>query len=197
MTMSKIPEDEIPSRLIEIRNQFLEKVKAGKFKYSFGFGGKGLEKLQQIRDSTRSLQKKEYGPNDDDDVNFVADKTNGTAKKDGATSLPALEVAVDLPDFQVIEGRAPETSGPDKSKFHSRITINDLPQRARWFVVNRDSLSTVSYTHLDVYKRQLLYRAAFPSRQIFAPGSPRNSRTVRYTRKSVLCKQHLWQDCRC
>ncbi|KAG2736374.1 hypothetical protein G9P44_000464 [Scheffersomyces stipitis] len=143
MTMSKIPEDEIPSRLIEIRNQFLEKVKAGKFKYSFGFGGKGLEKLQQIRDSTRSLQKKEYGPNDDDDVNFVADKTNGTSKKDGATSLPASEVAVDLPDFQVIEGRAPETSGPDKSKFHSRITINDLPQRARWFVVNRDSLSKI------------------------------------------------------
>ncbi|ODV79333.1 DEAD-domain-containing protein [Suhomyces tanzawaensis NRRL Y-17324] len=135
MRSSKMEEKEIPQQLIDISTAFLDKVKSGKEKFQFGFGGKGLDNLQERRDNSMDLQKKAYGGDPE-----VA-KLSTPAKPDSATTNP--EVADKLPDFKIIEGRAPETSGPDKCKFHSRITINDLSQKARWVVVNRESLSKI------------------------------------------------------
>ncbi|KAK6459690.1 Pre-mRNA-processing ATP-dependent RNA helicase PRP5 [Scheffersomyces xylosifermentans] len=141
MTLSKIPESDISPKLLEIRDEFMKKVKSGKVKYNFGFGGKGLEKLEQIRENTRSLQRKEFGAEDVEGSNTDG-KGSGVPTPTGQDKTRP-EILSSLPDFQIITGRAPETSGPDKSKFHSRITINDLPQKARWIVVNRESLSKI------------------------------------------------------
>lgn len=137
MRLSKVSEDEINPKLIEISTKFLEEVKSGKEKYNFGFSGKGLDNLQEIRESNRDLERKVYGEESDSSAFKVNEKKQ--TKTDGHQS----DFDVKLPDFHIIEGRAPETAGPDKCKFHSRITINDLPQKARWITVNRDSLSKV------------------------------------------------------
>lgn len=140
MKHSKV--EEIPPKLIEIADRFLENVKAGKEKYHFGFGGRGLDNLQEIRENNRDLQNKVYG----EEGGTAAPKVRAAPKIGGAsggTGTSSTTMADLLPDFTIIEGRAPETSGPDKCKFHSRITINDLPQTARWTVVNRDSLSKI------------------------------------------------------
>lgn len=137
MRLSKVSEDEINPRLIEISTKFLEGVKSGKEKYNFGFSGKGLDNLQEIRESNRDLERKVYGEENDSST-FKANE-----KKQNKTDIHQSDLDVKLPDFHIIEGRAPETAGPDKCKFHSRITINDLPQKARWITVNRDSLSKV------------------------------------------------------
>ncbi|KAK6461387.1 Pre-mRNA-processing ATP-dependent RNA helicase PRP5 [Scheffersomyces coipomensis] len=139
MRLSKVAEESIPSRMVEISNEFLKKVTKGKVKYNFGFGGKGLEKLQQIRENARDIQRKEFN---------VEDQTHSSTSKDNDSSnaSPAPDVHIDegkLPDFTIIKGGAPETAGPDRGNFHSRITINDLPQKARWTVVNRDSLPKI------------------------------------------------------
>lgn len=131
LKLSKVPEDEIDPRLIEIRKKFLDKVKEGKQKFRFGFGGNGLTKLDEIRSAHKLIERKAYD----------ADEPKAASKAAGI--LPEQEKDLDLPEFKVIEGGADETSGPDKCKFHSRITINDLPQKARWIVVNADSLAQI------------------------------------------------------
>lgn len=143
--ITKVMPPPLDSRLVAIRDRFLAKVKAGKEKYSFGFGGKGLEKLQEQRDTNKDLERKTFGG-----------ETPEFTKPPESKPEPKISEEK-LPDFEIIDGKAPETSGPDRSRFHSRITINDLPQKVRWFIVNRDSLSKIidgtstSITHKGQY----------------------------------------------
>lgn len=139
MRLSKVAEERIDKRLVEISERFLTRVKEGEEKFRFGFGGKGLTKLDEVRNSNKVLERKVY----ESEVAAVQ-KTNAAAT--GTEKNEKRETngeQLDLPEFKIIEGRADETSGPDKCKFHSRITINDLPQKARWVVVNRDSLASI------------------------------------------------------
>lgn len=136
LRLSKIPDSEIDDRLLSIANKFLDKVKQGKEKYRFGFGGEGLSKLDQVRKSNQVMERRAYD---------VANDGNLVTPVPSTVDLPIKEreAGLDLPEFSIIEGKAEESSGPDKCKFHSRITINDLPQKARWIVVNRESLAQI------------------------------------------------------
>lgn len=136
LRLSKVPEANIDPRLISIFDDFISKVKSGTAKYRFGFGGKGLENLEEIRTANKSLAQKVYGEEKNSQQSTVKENFSKESNLDS-------DLAKALPDFHIIEGRAPETSGPDKSKYHARITINDLPQKARWITVNRDSISKI------------------------------------------------------
>lgn len=138
MRLSKVAEDRIDKRLVEISEKFLTRVKDGEEKFRFGFGGNGLNKLDEARHTNKVLERKVY----ESEVG-VTQKTSGAPTTEKSDPRESTAVQLDLPEFKIIEGRADETSGPDKCKFHLRITINDLPQRARWFVVNRDSLGSI------------------------------------------------------
>ncbi|EGW31781.1 uncharacterized protein SPAPADRAFT_155409 [Spathaspora passalidarum NRRL Y-27907] len=134
LRMSKV--EEIDSRLVEIAESFSSKVKQGKEKIHYGFGGKGLDKLKQVRDSKLQMEK-----------NMYDESTTETVKEKSVTpNATPNATAAALPDFEIIEGNSPETSGPDKCKFYSRIIINDLPQAARWNIVNREHLSKIIET---------------------------------------------------
>lgn len=135
LRLSKVPEEEIDPRLVKISQSFLGKVKDGKKKFRFGFGGKGLNKLDELRNSHLVMDRKAH------DVEGSRDSKVSTPKPESRDTSQAPQI--DLPEFNVIEGRAEETAGPDRCKFHSRITINDLPQKARWTVVNADSLAEI------------------------------------------------------
>ncbi|CAH6723944.1 pre-mRNA-processing ATP-dependent RNA helicase Prp5p [[Candida] jaroonii] len=127
--------DEINPQLIEISEKFLLKVKQGKVKYSFGFGGHGLERLQQQRDR-------------DEEMRLEREPSNKEPQ----------DVEDSLPDFEIIDGKAPETSGPDISKYHSRITINDLPKQTRMFVTKNDFLSqTIEVTGVSITHKGQFY----------------------------------------
>lgn len=57
---------EVPEELQNLVNTFLEKVKSGKEKVSgSGFGGKGLERLDQERDAARTRERKTYKTGDE------------------------------------------------------------------------------------------------------------------------------------
>ncbi|KAI5961579.1 PRP5 [Candida pseudojiufengensis] len=122
---------EIPSELLDISENFFKRVKDGGIKTGFGFGGKGLDNLQQVRDQKIKMEKRMYEHVEDE-------KVNSTSKQQSPTPI-----SMSLPTFEIIEGNSPETSGPDKCKFHSRITINDLPQSVRWGIVQRESLTKI------------------------------------------------------
>lgn len=137
LRLSKVPEEEIDPRLIKISEAFLLKVKSGTEKFRFGFGGKGLNNLDEIRNTHKLNERKMF----DAEPNTETKKAKVTSDENGDPVINGTKV--DLPEFKVIEGRAAETSGPDRCKFHSRVTINDLPQKARWIVMNADGLSPI------------------------------------------------------
>ena len=55
----KLSHSDIDPKLEEIANKFVTKVKAGKEKISSGFGGKGLDNLQEVRDNKLKLENKD------------------------------------------------------------------------------------------------------------------------------------------
>lgn len=136
LRLSKIPDDSIDPRLIDLTNKFMDKVKHGKEKYRFGFGGNGLQKLEEIRNTSHAMERSAFNSE-------PSSKSEAAPEKNGNSRAELVDKDLDLPEFNVIEGRAEETSGPDKCKFHSRIVINDLPQKARWTVVSADNLAQI------------------------------------------------------
>ncbi|KAF2401542.1 P-loop containing nucleoside triphosphate hydrolase protein [Trichodelitschia bisporula] len=82
---------EIPEALQKMSDSFMEKVKTGKEKAARGgFGGKGLEKLDQDRDAVRSLQRKAFKTGDEPDED---DKENGKKDKDVLLNGPSEVVS--------------------------------------------------------------------------------------------------------
>jgi len=64
----------VPPRLNEMRRSFRDKVKTGKMKDSSGFGGKGLERLDQEREAARNRERKTH-KTDADEEDEKEDKT--------------------------------------------------------------------------------------------------------------------------
>lgn len=66
---------EVPEELQKLVDTFIEKVKFGKEKVSgSGFGGKGLERLDQERDAARARERKTHKPGDEPDDEDKDDK---------------------------------------------------------------------------------------------------------------------------
>lgn len=121
----KMSNQPVPAKLNEMAERFWEKVKKGNFKYSSGFGGKGLEKLEQKRESTRDLERRQRGPELD------AEPTKEGENKEVNDSAP----------FDVEYGS--QSAGPDGTEYFAKIQINDLPQTVRWTISNKESITKV------------------------------------------------------
>jgi ATP-dependent RNA helicase DDX46/PRP5 len=74
---------EIPEPVQKMVDAFLEKVKAGKEKASTsGFGGKGLERLDQERETARNRERRTYKTGDGDDEEEEKDEKTKQADED-------------------------------------------------------------------------------------------------------------------
>ncbi|KAI9000888.1 P-loop containing nucleoside triphosphate hydrolase protein [Trametes punicea] len=93
----------VPKELEELANGFLDKVKAGKAKAAgSGFGGKGLDRLDQERDAREKAERKAYGETDEDKAEAAA-----------ATETKAPVDDMTFGNFKVEVKRGP---APDSSK---------------------------------------------------------------------------------
>lgn len=142
----------LPSELDVANRKFLKLVKEGKAKFSYGFGGKGLENLDENRQLEKTIQHKLF------DGDTAVEKPSVTA-----ISKPDIP----LPSFEIFEGCAPET-GHSSSKYHSRIVINDLPQLARWHIAHRESLAKI----VDASHASVTHKGQFYASQKTAPTWP-------------------------
>jgi ATP-dependent RNA helicase DDX46/PRP5 len=83
----------IPEELQKLADDFLEKIKAGKAKASaFGFGGKGLEKLDQERDAARNRERKSYRTGDEPEEEDKDEKKEKEKEKDDDFTAKASAV---------------------------------------------------------------------------------------------------------
>jgi ATP-dependent RNA helicase DDX46/PRP5 len=109
----------VPDRLNEMRKAFRDKVKAGKGKDSSGFGGKGLERLDQEREATRMRERKTH-KTDGDEEDEKEDKDDDVVLKAASVvqplqapvpvSLPGVPKGIDL-DGKITVHRT-ETAAP-------------------------------------------------------------------------------------
>lgn len=116
-----LQENKLPvnSEMDEIANAFEEKMKTGDVKFGSGFSGKGLEKLNAIREKNEKEEKELYLKENDGNRN-EPHKTETVKDKDEKT-------------FKVIydeEGAS--------------IDINDLPQSVRWYVTSAENSARLS-----------------------------------------------------
>lgn len=103
----KVPED-----VQKLVDAFLEKVRAGKEKASAsGFGGKGLERLDQERDAARMRERKTYktgDENEDDEEKEEKNNDKGEEKFNklvSATQAPAAPVLIGVPKGIDLDGK--------------------------------------------------------------------------------------------
>ena len=83
-------DQEVPAEVQKLVDRFIEKVKAGKEKVSgSGFGGKGLERLDQERDAARNRERKTYKTGEEGEDDEKEDK-----KKDKDDDLVAKAASV-------------------------------------------------------------------------------------------------------
>jgi ATP-dependent RNA helicase DDX46/PRP5 len=87
----------VPEPLQKLAEGFIEKVKSGKAKVSgSGFGGKGLDKLDQERDAARNRERKTYRTGDepeDDDKEEIKDEDIIAKAMGGSTALAATSAS--------------------------------------------------------------------------------------------------------
>ncbi|KAI9794679.1 MAG: pre-mRNA processing RNA-helicase [Piccolia ochrophora] len=95
----------IPDEVQNLVDTFIEKVKSGKEKVSgSGFGGKGLERLDQERDAARNRERKTYKTGDEPDEEEKDDKKEdeivvkaaSTVQPAVAAPLPGVPKGIDL-----------------------------------------------------------------------------------------------------
>lgn len=121
------PIDYFESLLSLTYTGFNEKVKAGKEKASgSGFGGKGLEKLDQERDLARRRQRKQYGEEGGEEV---AEETTETAEDTvvkPATTPKATPSGTPLDDSIVVHKRSSAPDALDRVKQAASAVDNRL-----------------------------------------------------------------------
>ena len=82
----------VPDRLKEMRTAYREKVKSGKAKESSGFGGKGLDRLDQEREAARMRERKTHKAEGEED-DFKEESKPAKKEKDESESVPSVRAA--------------------------------------------------------------------------------------------------------
>ncbi|KAI0482794.1 hypothetical protein GGR56DRAFT_663546 [Xylariaceae sp. FL0804] len=83
----------VPEQLEEMRKAFRDKVKTGKAKDQSGFGGKGLERLDQEREAARVRERKTHRTEGDEDDDKKEEKKKGAEDKKGDKAAVAIQTA--------------------------------------------------------------------------------------------------------
>lgn len=142
----------VPNELRELADEYWKQVKqGGKTKFSNGFGGKGLDRLDEERLLARTIEKRAYNVLDEDNNNDDGDEENdkddnGHKRKlqkpndsSGTSKKPEAEYEVPAP---VISRTQDETRSATK-RYFTQLTINDFPMTARLKAVGSANMSRV------------------------------------------------------
>ncbi|KAA8916176.1 hypothetical protein TRICI_001667 [Trichomonascus ciferrii] len=153
----KMSKQMVPPDVQEMADRFMTKVKAGSERIGSGFRGRGLEQLDEARNTARKRERKAYGGEDEageeseeetmTDKDKSQDSQNTIAAKYGISTTPVVQQGYHQQSTLrkgVQMGAAPDNHGPDAAAFHATLEINDFPQRARWAVTNNANITKIT-----------------------------------------------------
>ncbi|PFH59790.1 hypothetical protein XA68_11869 [Ophiocordyceps unilateralis] len=110
----------VPEKLDEMRRSHREKVKAGKAKDSSGFGGKGLDRLDQEREAARQVQRRTHRAEgeEDDEKEDKKDDDKGEKALNAIRAAASMIQARDGPksEADVKSARGEASATEDRSK---------------------------------------------------------------------------------
>ncbi|KAL8766326.1 MAG: hypothetical protein Q9209_006852 [Squamulea sp. 1 TL-2023] len=134
----------IPDDLQKLADGFIDKVKSGKEKVSgSGFGGKGLERLDQERDAARARERKTHKTGDDGDDDEKEEKEKDTGDDLITKAASAVQSAAAAPP-------APLPGVPKGIDLDGKITVHktELPAAD-----TKNPLSKVSAAVANIHNR--------------------------------------------
>lgn len=156
----KLSKVDVPEPVQKLADVFLSKFKSGKEKWGSGFGGNGLEKLDEQRLSARKDERKAYGAeeveakadvyeSDDDSMELTSSRVEspGLAAPTFPTIAPVVVTNKGGSGPKVVAGSAPDNHGPDAGQFWATLEINDFPLESRRFLTNLSTISKVIEAH--------------------------------------------------
>lgn len=126
-----MPEEHIPEDVKALALVFEKDLKSGKRKMVTGFGGKGLDNLDKLRDEHEKNERKQYNEGDEEKKN---DGDSDEEDDDNEAELkgPNLEIEYNVKKDTV-----------DGGVFNAKINMNDLPQDVRWVATNNVVMAKV------------------------------------------------------
>ncbi|GAM41389.1 ATP-dependent RNA helicase [Talaromyces pinophilus] len=137
----------VPEPVQKLVDSFLDKVKAGKEKASAsGFGGKGLERLDQERDAARNRERKTYRTGDDGEEEEREDAKEKKGEEIFAKAASAIQSASapapGIPKGIDLDGKITvhKTEKPAAGKSNDPL---DKVEKARWAVTNRTNVAKI------------------------------------------------------
>jgi ATP-dependent RNA helicase DDX46/PRP5 len=134
----------VPETVQKLVDTFMEKVKAGKEKASnSGFGGKGLEKLDQERDAAKARERKTYKTGEEGDEeereekdttgdDLVAKAASGVKAFDATPAqVPGVPKGIDLDGKITVHKteREPAGTGPKNQEDRVRAAVQGINER--------------------------------------------------------------------
>jgi ATP-dependent RNA helicase DDX46/PRP5 len=133
----------VPEPVQKLVDSFIEKVKAGKEKASgSGFGGKGLERLDQERDAARNRERKAYKTGEEGDEEDKEDKNDAgdglvakaassiqssSAPAAAATPLPGVPKGIDL-DGKITVHKSESAAAPSGGSGPAKDPLSKVAQ---------------------------------------------------------------------
>ena len=156
--VSRASKLEPPAELAAMAGKFESKLKEGDVKFGSGFGGKGLEKLQAIRDKHEKMEKQVYLKSEEKGSGEDG-KPDG---KDGGKPDAAAAAAAAGFDLDVLKNFKVEYSskarGLEATCFYAKLNINDLPPTTRWYVTTHENyLRVIELTGTSITTRGRYY----------------------------------------
>ncbi|ODQ68670.1 P-loop containing nucleoside triphosphate hydrolase protein [Nadsonia fulvescens var. elongata DSM 6958] len=157
----------LPSTVEKLADEFKQKIRSGVEKKSYtGFGGKGLEKLDEQRKIALKMQRKAFAVDDPDSKDKGEDGDESDSDGEGKIEKSVSETSGDkgTPVAEKVSnvlkvGAAPDNRGPDTGEFYATLEINDAPQQARWNVTNNANIrSVIESTSTSITTKGVFYK---------------------------------------
>lgn len=100
----------VPERVKEMRTAYREKVKSGKAKESSGFGGKGLDRLDQEREAARMRERKTHKAEGEED-DYNKEDSKPAKEKEESETVPSIRAAASA----IVSRDAAKSEGDSKA----------------------------------------------------------------------------------
>lgn len=125
------PEDIV--LLNEMSDKFEKGLQQGKFKLSKGFGGKGLENIDNAREEVKRKERKAFNVDENDTATLSGDLNSALDDNDNNEIV--------IPKLEYVTERQINDDG--NYSFTTRVNINDLPKLVRWEATKNTTLSFI------------------------------------------------------
>lgn len=125
----KASKRDVPEEVQKLSDDFLEKVKSGKEKVaSSGFGGRGLERLDELREAKRAADRKTYKTGDEpDEEEKDEDKKAADKIKTEDIFAKATGQAKTASVAPVIINGVPQDNRHNENRFHFVVQKREIP----------------------------------------------------------------------